>query len=407
MGSYEDMEWVVNGEEGKDPVYEVVDKVTVRRLVKDEKNDSDDSDDCTHHQAILANNSVFKLDYQYFEMKLRKKDNFSHHISVGLATKDLKGYDGKFMPGYDESADHAAFSYHWDNGNIYCDGDSYGGYYGTISPDDVVGCGIDFDGLCFITVNGKRLEKDGSRKAIMDNGKKMIYPLITLYDSDTEVVTNFGNEEFMYNPKPTTFWEEWMYHLRQTTKVEGYFGDFHDLTIISKDEEEIHCHRFILSLRSKSLKEMIQTQEEGKIKLDNYDGSTIRRMVRFLYTDVIEFEDGELNFELFNLAKELEIEGLKREFGKSMVMQINEKNVIELWLKGRRLESKELINGCRKFIKEHFNDFKESEGFLALVAEDKMTSIMLMVDVVSFDEDDGAMKQLQNMMKDFETSMKN
>ena len=39
--------------------------------------------------------------------------------------------------------------------------------------------------------------------------REMVYPFISLGDSDTEIIANFGQKEFIYYCNPTTFWDHW------------------------------------------------------------------------------------------------------------------------------------------------------------------------------------------------------
>ena len=305
MTSHEEMEWVV--EECSDPEndentkakFEATDKISVQRINLDCDSDM---------RMIKANNPITSLKHQYFEIRLRVKENYDTRIAVGIATKEAV-VDG--WPGTSET--ETVFAYHWDDGKVYAEGNQRGYNGEGSSSDDVVGCGIDSYGFCYMVVNGKRisaLQDDPSCKVKAKSIKReIVYPFVAIGCTDTEIVANFGQEKFVYDLTPKTFFDHWIQQLRLSNDLvdNPFLQDFHDITIVSRDEEEIPCHKLVLSLRSNVLRNMIKSQEDGKVKIDGYDASTIKRMINFMYQDVIECEDEDSNnFTLLGMAKEYE-----------------------------------------------------------------------------------------------------
>ena len=390
MVFYNDMEWIENldTENNEEAKFEVVDKILVRRIKPNED---------TEMYAIQTNIPITSLDNQYFEIKIRKNKNYDSRIAFGISSKNINSV----VQGWPGTSDNeTVFAYHWDGGNIYTEGNCYSGNPESPEHKDVVGCGIDSHGFCYITVNGKRLRQDGKIKAISME-REMVYPFISLGDSDTEIIANFGQKEFIYYCKPTTFWDHWTSQMRQANKEDDkpFMGQCHDLTLISKDEENIPCHRLVLCLRSRVFKQMIESQEDEKINIEGYNASTIKQMLHFLYTDSIEFQEDSTNFELLEMAKEFEVDDLQHVYGESVSNRISMKNVIDYWLKGKRLENKGMRNACATFIKENFDEFKDSEEFQALNSEDKKSSIMLMIDAVTLGADNTMKDKLENLVQ--------
>ena len=201
MTSHEEMEWVV--EECSDPEndestkakFEAMDKISVKRINLDCDSDM---------RIIKANNPITSLEYQYFEIRLRVKENYDTRMAVGIATKEAI-VDG--WPGTSES--EPVFAYHWDDGKVYAEGSQRGDKGGGSASDDVVGCGIDSYGFCYIVVNGKRLsalQDDPSCKVKAKSIKRnIVYPFVAIGSTDTEIVANFGQEKFVYDLSPKTF----------------------------------------------------------------------------------------------------------------------------------------------------------------------------------------------------------
>ena len=125
-------------------------------------------------------------------------------------------------------------------------------------------------------------------------------------------------------------------------------------------------------------------EEEGYIKIDGYNESTIKLMIDFMYFDKIdECEETAINVELLKMAKEYEIEDFLNLFEKALIKILNLDNVIPYWSIGR----KPLRKSCVEFVSNNFNKFKESEQFMALSKTDQMEATMLMMDVVAVKEE--------------------
>jgi hypothetical protein len=361
------MEWAPKGET-EESSYEVVDKVTVRK--------KDDSEMLT----ILANNPIRTLDSDYFEVKFLEKENHSSSIAIGLGVKDVKidSWPGLY-------SGEQAIAYHCDTGVIYNDGTSLTNNHVSFSVNDVIGCGVDYYGYCYFTVNGKRVETEKSSCKV---DGRIFHPLISLGNTDTEVLANFGQQTFLYKqPNATNIFGQWMDEMRNSKKSgsQVFHNHLSDITLVSKDGEEVSCHRLVLSLRSTVFKEMIKSDEviDGRINICQFDAPTVRQMVDFLYTDSIELDDESINFDLWAIAVKYELEELKRVFGEELIPKINLQNVVEFWSKATLYSQHEkILSECGAFIQKNWDDVKETEGFVSLMENDKKAAIMLMVDVL-------------------------
>ena len=388
MLSCDEFEWVnrIDDEDDTDPKFEVIDKSTVRRK-------QDENDDRKFH-IIQANHPITSLRHPYFEMKGFYSPN--DILLVGLASKGLKmkndyysrryGYDLDYLDNLDGSficydcyhEDHTIWSTELMNTAEFVKESTEIMF----KTGDVVGFGITPDGFIFMTKNGKSIEMQTRIEA-----KDSIYPFICAGQTDSEIVANFGRDFFLLDsekildlyPKPTCFADHW----KMQTKYHD-FEEYHDLEIVSRDDVKIPCHRLVLGLRSQVLKNMIDSQEEGYIKLDGYNGSIIKLMIDFMYYDKIdEYGETAINVELLKMAKEYEIEDFLNLFEKALIKHLNLENVIPYWSIGR----KPLRKSCAEFVSNNFNKFKESEQFMDMSKSDQMEATMLMMDVVSVKED--------------------
>merc|ERR1712088_390389 len=76
-----------------------------------------------------------------------------------------------------------------------------------------------------------------------------------------------------------------------------------DVTLVSTNNQEVPCHRFILAARSPVFKRLFASQAAtGELLRESIDSSTeaLKAMVKYLYTDTLENAD--INEDLMNLA---------------------------------------------------------------------------------------------------------
>ena len=381
------MEWTTKGN-WNDYSFEVVEKVTIRKAKY-----------CYNTVTILANNPITTLDTDYFEVKLLEKDSDHDEtwesgsetlIAIGLGPKDFNLDFGGLMPG--ESIDDPSIVYHCGDGQIFYDGSPHIGNPVNPSVNDVIGCGVDYYGYCYFTVNGKRLEAQESSRQVND---MILYPLITLGRTNTEIIANFGQDAFLYKqPKQIKIFGQWMEEMRNSKKSGSHVFHNHltDVTLVSGrsynssglvsgDGEEFSCHKLVLSLRSPVFKEMVKVS--SIINVGEFDATTVKQMINFLYTDSIEWDDESINYKLLDIAKKYEIEEMKRVLAGKLFSQINLKNVLEFWSNQTLLARNEkILRECGDFIQKNWEDVKETKAIISLLKNDEKAALMLMVDII-------------------------
>jgi len=184
----------------------------------------------------------------------------------------------------------------------------------------------------------------------------------------------------------TNIHAQWKDSIRKAKNLGShvFYDHLNDITVVSKDGEEISCHRLVLSLRSNVFNEIIKSGNvtDGKIHVGEFDASTVRKMIDFLYTDSIEWKDGEFNIDLLAMALKYEVEEFKRIVAVRKP-KITLQNVIEFWSKASLYsQHEEMLSECGAFIQQNWDAFKDTEEFLALMEHDKQAAMKLMVDVI-------------------------
>ena len=85
-----------------------------------------------------------------------------------------------------------------------------------------------------------------------------------------------------------------------------------DVTLVSSNNQEVPCHRFILAARSPIFKRLFASKNVTDEPIrESTDSSTeaLKAMVKYLYTDTLE--DGNINEDLMNLADKYELSQMK------------------------------------------------------------------------------------------------
>lgn len=122
----------------------------------------------------------------YFEVKIISKGQ-EGFIGIGLSADNV---NINKLPGWDK----LTYSYHGDDGCIFCSSGAGQPYGPTFTTGDIIGCGVNFlDNTCFFTKNGHNLGL--AFKDIQGN----LYPTIGLQTPGQIIDTNFGQHPFEFD----------------------------------------------------------------------------------------------------------------------------------------------------------------------------------------------------------------
>ncbi|KAI8337545.1 concanavalin A-like lectin/glucanase domain-containing protein [Chlamydoabsidia padenii] len=124
----------------------------------------------------------------YYEVKIVSKGE-DGYIGIGFCTKKN---DLERLPGWDKDS----YGYHGDDGHAFAGsgiGDSYGPKF---TSGDIIGCGVNFTSeSAFYTKNGLLI---GTAFSSLDLTKQY-YPVIGLRTPGEHVMTNFGDDDFVFD----------------------------------------------------------------------------------------------------------------------------------------------------------------------------------------------------------------
>lgn len=108
-----------------------------------------------------------------------------------------------------------------------------------------------------------------------------------------------------------------------------------DVTLVSTNNQEVPCHRFILAARSPVFKRLFASQAAtGELLRESIDSSTeaLKAMVKYLYTDTLENAD--INEDLMNLADKYELTQMKELCLPFFVKKVRGDNCLKAYIYG-------------------------------------------------------------------------
>ena len=240
-----------------------------------------------NYLTVMANQAIKTLNSQYFELcfknKMEDKETIVRYIAFGLG-KDLPecgdpGANPEGFLGWNSENTRNCVSFHLDNFRIrygddhvfYINGDEGlqdSDTWYTRLENDIFGCGVDDLGKIYFTWNGKLIEYKQEFAAIDEKFENM-HPFISLGIEDIEIIANFGEQTFLYNPNRSLSytWRKCLSApdfpgISEEPNMESmnFFDQSKDVSLVSTHAPDgpIKCHGLVLSCRSTYFKEMFE-----------------------------------------------------------------------------------------------------------------------------------------------------
>lgn len=242
-------------------------------------------------------------------------------------------------------------------------------YGPTFTAGDVIGCGVDFKNRnCFFTKNGEHL---GIAFRDIDLKSKAYWPTVCL-PSYGKVLANFGNKEFRckspfsVSERSVILSEQFKDKFTYQADNEGkmFCDHLNDVTLISKDGKQFGCHKLILSFRSEVFKCMFEHDTSNKVHIEDVDGTTTQKLLKYIYTDDLTSEEPAVDMDLLSAANKYNLCKLKDWCEQVLISEIDKDNVIEAWMSADLLNAGNVSKACENFMikKWKFIDTKKIEG---------------------------------------------
>ena len=272
---------------------------------------------------------------------------------------------------------NTSYTYHGDTGKIWHENKSLlGGPF--MRAGSVVGWGIiGAKKELYFTVNGFKLAK-----TFDITEAEYLHPLLAFKGEGAELDLNYGLEPFIYQPKeimspvefpaPESFSDEWMKQIGTNGMLphSSFHENLKDVTILSREGIEIHCHGLVLATRSPVFKAILNPFKkccDNKITIKDFDATTISKMLRFMYSDKIKEEN--VDMDLLGISNMYQVEALQHVCERQLSKELDVENVLDAW-KGAHLFKREMfLHACEKFIVTNWEEVKKTDPFSRLLRE--------------------------------------
>ena len=150
-------------------------------------------------------------------------------------------------------------------------------------------------------------------------------------------------------------------------------GHLCDLTLVTKDDEELKDHSNVLSAASpffsKLLLSDMKEKREGIVRFEEISGSIMEGVLEFVYTGTVGVTQENAK-ELIAAGNYLIIPSLKTVSGRFLEGEMSNKNCISTFYFAEKYQCNELLTNSRRFVHENFACVAEMDEFLSLEAKE-------------------------------------
>ena len=150
-------------------------------------------------------------------------------------------------------------------------------------------------------------------------------------------------------------------------------GHLCDITLITKDDQELKAHRNILSAASPFFYKLLQSDmkenREGIVRFEEISGSVMEDVLEFIYTGTVEVTEENAE-ELVVATNYLLVPNLKTISGRFIQQQMCELNCISTFYFAEKYDCEELLNESKSFIHANFASVADMNEFLSLDAKE-------------------------------------
>ncbi|CAG9807258.1 unnamed protein product [Chironomus riparius] len=194
-------------------------------------------------------------------------------------------------------------------------------------------------------------------------------------------------------PHPSCFCNE----LKEALKDENNFKDF----TIMIENEEIHVSKLLLAARSPVLAKILHDNPNAdSFNLVDISVQTFKEILKYLYTDKLQFDEITNSMHLFAAAHRLKIKKLKDIVAMNISNSITPENALEILILSNRYEHDKLRQNAFNEVKKNYPKIEFKEEF-ALQPE-KVTQI---VDAFKFKEQ--KLLRIETMVQNIELEFQN
>ncbi|KAJ5080674.1 hypothetical protein M0811_13858 [Anaeramoeba ignava] len=142
-----------------------------------------------------------------------------------------------------------------------------------------------------------------------------------------------------------------------------------------KDKILIPCHRSILEARSKYF--MINRKENkfNSIYFNNFDSEIVKPIIKFFYNGKFKFDKQKFD-EYFKFANEIKSKEIQIKIELEIQSIFNIENILEIYFKTQKINSKNLLQNCEKFIFQNIQFIISNPNFGKYLNQNQITNFI-------------------------------
>ncbi|KAJ5071297.1 beach domain-containing protein lvsc [Anaeramoeba ignava] len=116
-----------------------------------------------------------------------------------------------------------------------------------------------------------------------------------------------------------------------------------------KDKVSIFCHKFILETNSKYFMIKNRENQSNIIYFNNFSSEIVKPVIQFFYTGKFKFDKQKFE-EYYLFAHEIKSKEIKTKIELEIELILNLENIMEIYFKTQKINSKNLLQICQQFI---------------------------------------------------------
>ena len=166
--------------------------------------------------------------------------------------------------------------------------------------------------------------------------------------------------------------------LRSSSKsakiVETWNTKWADFSLITETGEELKCHKVVLAKESKFFEAMLLSDcketKTNKMKVEDFSLKTVSTFLEYIYAGLKwdtyfyrkQFDKAKITLELMRFCHTYKVDGLAGECSYQLRKNIDEYNVVSIWMEAEKFEAKKLKNSALLYIAKLGRDIATLPG---------------------------------------------
>ena len=156
--------------------------------------------------------------------------------------------------------------------------------------------------------------------------------------------------------------------------VETWNTKWADFSLITETGEEFKCHKVVLAKESKFFEAMLLSDcketKTNKMKVKDFSLETVTTFLEYIYAGLKwnsyfytkQFDKAKITLELMRFCHTYKVEGLSGECSNQLGKNIDEDNVVSIWMEAEKFEATNLKDYALQYIAKLGQDIASLPG---------------------------------------------